>query len=161
MDNRQKIVLGILIISVFIFLITVLAFVYALSSEGSRIPQFLSPFLEHHIEFMVLMGVFGVGAGLIVYNILNATIEKQKKTVKANMGILMKFLGKDDREVVSLLLSKGGVTTQSEISRLDGMSRLRAHRVVRKLEYRGIVHVEKNGKINMVRLVDELKEMKE
>lgn len=106
---------------------------------------------------MVLMGVFGVSSGLVVYSILNATIEKQEKAAKTNMGIIMKFLGEDERNILDLLSSKGGMTTQSEISRLPGMSRLKAHRVVRKLEDRGIVHVEKNGKINMIRLVDELK----
>ena len=98
-----------------------------------------------------------MSSGLVVYSILNATIEKQEKAAKTNMGIILRFLGEDERNILDLLTSKGGITTQSEISRLPGMSRLKAHRVVRKLEDRGIVHVEKNGKINMIRLVDELK----
>lgn len=157
MDSRKKIVLSLVVISIFIFLITVLVFVYTLSSQGQAIPLFLQPFMEFHVEFMVLMGFFGLGSGLIVYNILNSAIEGRRKIVKANIGIIMKFLGKDDREMISLLLSKDGMTTQSEISHLPGMSRLRAHRAVKKLEDRGIVHVEKHGKINMVRLVDELR----
>ena len=159
MDIRRQITLGIVIVSVFIFLVTVLVFVYALYSEGQQVPGFLQPFIQYHIQFMVLMGVFGVSSGLVVYSILNATIEKQEKAAKTNMGIIMRFLGEDERNILDLLSSKGGMTTQSEISRLPGMSRLKAHRVVRKLEDRGIVHVEKNGKINMIRLVDELKGM--
>lgn len=158
MDNRQKIVLGILVVSVFIFLITVLVFVYALAAQGIEVPSFLIPFMEYHVHFMVLMGIFGVASGLVVYKILSYTIQKEKKTVQTNLGIIMKFLGKEDRELVSLLLSKDGMTTQSEISKLPGMTRLKAHRVVKKLEDRGVVHVEKNGKINMVRLVEELKD---
>jgi len=157
MDIRRQITLGIVIVSVFIFLVTVLVFVFALYSEGQVVPGFLQPFIQYHIQFMVLMGVFGVSSGLVVYSILNATIEKQEKAAKTNIGIIMKFLGEDERNILDLLSSKGGMTTQSEISRLPGMSRLKAHRAVRKLEDRGIVHVEKNGKINMIRLVDELK----
>ncbi len=157
MDARKQVVLGIIIVSIFIFLVTVLVFVYAVSSEGEQVPSFLLLFLNYHIHFMVIMGLFGVGSGVVVYNILNTTIEKQKKVAKANIGIIMKFLTKEDRQVLALLMSKGGMTTQSEISRLNGMSRLKAHRVVRKLEERGIVHVEKSGKINMVRVVEELK----
>ncbi|MFH0885374.1 MAG: helix-turn-helix domain-containing protein [Candidatus Micrarchaeota archaeon] len=158
MDRRKEIVLGLVIVSVFIFLITVLVFVYAISSQGMEVPDILHPFMEFHIHFMVVMGVFGVLSGLIVYSLLNATIEKQKQVVKTNMDIIMKFLSPEDREVVLLLLEKEGMTTQSEIARLPGMSRLKAHRVVKKLEDRGIVHVEKYGKINMIRVVDELKE---
>ena len=143
MDIRREITLGIVIVSVFIFLVSVLVFVFALYSEGQAVPGFLQPFIEYHIQFMVLMGVFGVSSGLVVYSILNATIEKQEKAAKTNMGIIMKFLGEDERNILDLLSSKGGMTTQCEISRLPGMSRLKAHRVVRKLEDRGIVHVEK------------------
>jgi uncharacterized membrane protein len=158
MDKRKEIVLGLVIISVFIFLITVLVFVYAISSQGMEVPELLRPFMVYHAHFMVVMGFFGVLSGLIVYSLLNATIEKQKQAVKTNMGIIMKFLSPEDRDVVLLLLEKGGMTTQSEIARLPGMSRLKAHRVVKKLEERGIIHVEKYGKINMIRVVDELKE---
>ncbi|HIH09640.1 MAG TPA: hypothetical protein HA254_03125 [Candidatus Diapherotrites archaeon] len=157
MDNRKKIVLGVVIVSIFIFLTTVLVFVYALYSGGQDVPAFFRPFVEYHIHFMVLMGFFGVVSGTIVYNVLESSIEKEKRVVMANMDIIMKFLGDDDRSVVRLLLEKGGMTTQGAISALPGMTRLKAHRRVRKLEGRGIIHVEKHGKINMVRLVNELR----
>lgn len=144
-------------VSVFIFLITVLVFVYALASGGQQVPGMLQPFLVYHIQFMVVMGFFGVGSGLVVYSILNATLEKQKKIVQTNMGIIMKFLSPDEREIVHLMGEKEGMTTQSEMAKLPGMTRLKAHRIVKKLENRGIVHVEKYGKINVVRLVEELK----
>jgi hypothetical protein len=157
MDIRRKIVLGLVVVAVFIFLITVLVFVYALASGDEQVPGILQPFLVYHIQFMVIMGFFGVGSGLVVYSILNATLEKQKKIVQTNMDIIMKFLSPDEREIVRLMGEKEGMTTQSEMAKLPGMTRLKAHRVVKKLEDRGIVHVEKYGKINVVRLVDELK----
>ncbi|MFH0737183.1 MAG: winged helix-turn-helix transcriptional regulator [Candidatus Micrarchaeota archaeon] len=158
MDSRQKIVLGIVVISVFIFLVTVLVFVFELYSEGQPVPDLLRPFIDYHMHFMVLMGLFGLFSGLLVYSLLNTTLERQKKAVKTNMEIIMKFLGTDDREVLRLLIEKEGMTTQSEIARLPGMSRLKAHRAVKKLEARGIIHIERYGKINMVRLVEELRE---
>ena len=157
MDVRKKIVLGLVIVSIFIFLVTVLVFVYVLYSRGEQVPTLFRPFIDHHIHFMVIMGLFGIISGVIVYNVLNSTIEKQKKVMQTNIGIILKFLGNDDRGVVKLLLEKGGKTTQSEIASQPGMSRLKAHRIVKKLEERGIVHVEKHGKINMVRLVEELR----
>jgi len=157
MDNRQMIVLGIVTISIFIFLVTVLVFVFALYSEGQPVPELLRPFIDYHMHFMVLMGMFGVGSGLLMYALLNATLEKQKQVVKTNKDIIMKFLGSDERGILQLLLEKEGMTTQSEIARLPGMSRLKAHRAVKKLEGRGIIHIEKYGKINMIRLVEELR----
>ena len=157
MDIRKTIGLSILIVSIFIFLITVLVFVYALSSNGEAVPGLFQPFLEYHIHFMVLMGFFGLGSGLVLYKILDMTLEKQKSLLKTNIQIIMKFLSPEDRGVVSLLLSKDGMTTQSEISKLPGMSRLKAHRLVKRLGDRGIIHIEKYGKMNMIRMIDELK----
>ncbi len=158
MDNRQKIILGLVVVSIFIFLTTVLVFVYALSPNPESIPGFLLPFLQYHIQFMVAMGIFGVLSGVLVYSLMRQTLEQQKKVVKTNTDIILKFLGKEDREVLRLLFEKGGMTTQSEIARANNMTRLRAHRAVRKLEERGVVHVERHGKINMIRLVDELRQ---
>ena len=158
--DKRIIVLGFLVVSVFTFLVAVLVFVYALYSNGQSVPAFLEPFLTYHIQFMVLMGLFGVFSGLIAFKLLSSTLEKQEKIVKTNIQIIYKFLGSEEREILDLLLSKGGMTTQSEISHLPGMTRLKAHRVVQKLEARGIIHVEKNGKLNLIRLVEELQNLK-
>ncbi len=153
----MKIILNLIVVAIFIFLVSVLVFVFALYSEGQPVPPFLSLFLQYHIPFMVLMGLFGVASGLISHSILKSTLEKQKKIVQTNTDIIMKFLSEEDRKVFRILKEKGGLTTQGEIANLENMTRLKAHRLVKKLEDRGIVHVEKHGKINMVRLVDELK----
>ncbi len=160
MNEPKKIAAGLIVVSIFIFLVTVLVLVFSLYSVGQAVPDILAPIMQYHVQFMVLMGVFGLGSGLIVYSLLNAQLEKQKQVVKTNLDIIMKFLSPEDREVLRLLLDKEGMTTQSEIARLPGMSRLKAHRIVKKLEGRGIVHVEKYGKINMVRMVDELRDIK-
>ncbi len=157
MDSRKQVVLALVIVSVFIFLVSVLVFVYALYAQGSEVPDFLLLFLQYHIHFMVLMGLFGVFSGLVVYRITSSTIDRQRKAAKANVNIILKFLSEAEKDLVKLLLEKGGMTTQSEISKLPYMTRLKAHRIVKKLEDRGLVHVEKHGKINMVRLVEELR----
>ena len=157
MDSRKQVVLALVIVSIFIFLVSVLVFVYALSVEGSNVPSFLVLFLQYHIHFMVLMGLFGVFSGLVVYRITSTTIERQQKAARANMNIILKFLSDPEKDLVKLMLEKGGMTTQSEISKLPYMTRLKAHRIVKRLEGRGLVHVEKHGKINMVRIVDELR----
>ncbi len=161
MDQKEKMVAGIVVVSFFIFLITGLAFVYSTSSEGGAVPGIFQPLLQYHVEFMALMGLFGFFSGLVVYSVLGSEIQKHKRVAKANIGIIMKFLDEREGELVSLLLKKGGMTTQSEISRLPGMTRLKAHRMVKRLEQRGILHVEKYGKVNMVRIIDELKPVEE
>ena len=171
MNRRHNLIFGILVVSSFVFLVTVLVVVFALSSKGQSVPEFLEPFMKYHIEFMIIMGVFGVGSGLVSYKLMdnqlqgqNQILENQQKVlqkqhtlVKSNTEILLRFLDEDERNLLRLLFDKDGVTTQSEISKLNGMTRLKAHRIVKQLEARKIIHVEKFGKINMIRLTDDLK----
>jgi DNA-binding transcriptional ArsR family regulator len=157
MDARQRILLGMIMVSVFLLLVVTVIFVYALYSSGEQVPALLEPIMQYHIHFMLLMALFGVFSGVLGYSMMNATIEKQKVIVKNNIELLMHFLAPEEQDVVELLRKKEGRTTQSEIARQPGMSRLKAHRIVKKLEKRGIVHVEREGKINLVRLVDELR----
>ncbi|VVC03175.1 Uncharacterised protein [Candidatus Burarchaeum australiense] len=157
MDSGQRILLGTTMVSLFILLVAAVVFVYALYSEGEQVPALLQPIMQYHIHFMLLMALFGVFSGMMGYRMLNANIEKQKTIVKNNLELLMHFLAPEEQEVVELLRKKEGRTTQSEIARLPGMTRLKAHRIVKKLVARGIIHVEREGKINLVRLVDELR----
>lgn len=159
MEGKKTAIFAIMVFSIFVFLVTVLVVVYALSSKGQEVPAILNLFLAYHLQLMIVMGGFGVLSGLALYKMLSTKIEKQEKAVKGNLEIIMKFLAEDEREVIRLLMEKEGMTTQSEISKLPGMTRLKAHRVTKKLEEHGIIFVEKHGKINLIRLVEELKGM--
>lgn len=157
MDSGRALMAGVFVISCFLLLVVGLVFVYAISASGESVPSLLRPLLVYHVQFMLLMAVFGVLSGLLGYTVVNAAVEKKEQAVRTNAEILMKFLGAGEQEVVDLLNKKEGRTTQGEIGRLPGMTRLKAHRIVKKLAERGVLHVEREGKVNMVRLVDELR----
>ncbi len=156
LSTRKKLVLAMLLISGFVFLVTALVLVFYLYSEGQTVPWFLEPFLKYHIEFMVVMGIVGVLSGLTMYHLSNQSLQKQEQKVKSSTELIMRFLEPKEREIIELLQEKEGMTTQSEIARLPGMSRLKAHRMVKRLEEKGIITVHAHGKVNMVRLAKEL-----
>jgi CRP-like cAMP-binding protein len=143
-------------VSSFTLVSALLLLVYTLYPMGTGVPDFLFPIVQYHVELMALMALLGLVSGLFAYSFVNATVKKQEESKKTNAHIIMGFLDSEQREVIDLLIQKQGRTTQSEIARMHGMTRLKAHRIVKKLEERGIVHVEREGKINLVRLVDEL-----
>ncbi len=154
----KKIALAVFILSSFIFLVTALVFVYYLYSQGQAVPAFLEIFVQYHIEFMVIMGLLGVGSGLMLYYISTVSLERQEKKVRMNTELIMRFLTEEDRQIIRLLNEKGGMTTQSEIAKLPKMSRLRAHRAVKRLEEQALIQVHKHGKVNMIQLINELRQ---
>ena len=52
--------------------------------------------------------------------------------------------------MIEFLARGKGEGFQSEIARLNGMNRLRAHRILADLKRRGLVHIEQVGKLNKV-----------
>jgi len=64
-----------------------------------------------------------------------------------------------ERKVVETLIGKKGEILQSEISRIEGMTKLKTHRAVRDLERKGIIKRESYGKTHRIILSKDIKEL--
>ena len=47
---------------------------------------------------------------------------------------------------------------QSEISRIEGIGKLKSHRILQRLSDRGVIEIEKHGKTNIIRLAKNIRE---
>jgi uncharacterized membrane protein len=65
---------------------------------------------------------------------------------------MLGMLPSDEKKVISRLVAEGGRATQAEISRIEGMGKVKAHRILERLERRGAISKESSGKTNIVRL---------
>ncbi len=68
--------------------------------------------------------------------------------------IVMFVLSDDEAEVLKAVKKLGDRTYQFEIARLTGMSRMKVHRVLKKLEDRQILQRDKEGRGSRVFLAD-------
>jgi DNA-binding MarR family transcriptional regulator len=73
--------------------------------------------------------------------------------------IILKFLNPSERKVVERLIERKGNVLQSEISRMEGMTKLKAHRAVKDLERKGIIKTESYGKTNRIILSKDVKQL--
>jgi predicted transcriptional regulator len=73
---------------------------------------------------------------------------KPSKTNDKN--IILKFLNFNERKVLEKLIEKKGEVLQSEISRIEGMDKLKTHRAIRNLELKGIIKAENYGKTKRI-----------
>ena len=53
-------------------------------------------------------------------------------------------------------MNKNGKILQSEISRMETMNRVKAHRIIKDLQKKGIITVEQNGNTNIITLVNDV-----
>lgn len=156
---NKKAVFGIVIVSVFLF------FIFAISSykKAEGTPEFridcpiytgsLSVF-----DVLPLLATLGVVVGAGTYYLMSQQIETKQESIKKDTKIILKLLSEDERKAIGKLVDGGGKALQAEISRLPGLSKVKSHRIVKRLEKRGVVTVEGFGKTNVVRLAKEIKE---
>ena len=92
---------------------------------------------------------------LVNYKIKSSAKDKD---IKLN-GNILKLLNLNEKKVVEKLIENKGTILQSEISRMDNMTKLKTHRAVKELERKGIVKVESYGKTNKIILSEDIKNM--
>ncbi len=90
--------------------------------------------------------------GAIIFYFMSTSLQKKQKSLKRNTKMILNFLSKDEQTIVKKILSEKDNVLQSDISRLEGIGKLKSHRILQKLKDRNIVKIEKFGKTNIVKL---------
>ena len=152
---RRRVGLAAAVAGAFTLLFTVLVFTY--SFPGST-PELLKVFIVYHFEFMIAMVGLGVLAGAAILYLMGEEVKHQHEESKLNAELALSLLHSDERKAVKLLLEKGGSAGQAEVARVDGMTRLKAHRTAKSLSARGLVSLERNGKAVTLKLAESVRQ---
>lgn len=84
---------------------------------------------------------------------------QHNKEKEQNNGSILKLMNNGERKVIQKMIDNDGSVLQSEIARMEGMTKLKAHRIVKELESKGIVRLESYGKTKRLTLVEDMKEI--
>jgi uncharacterized membrane protein len=104
------------------------------------------------LYFVPVIAFVGLLVGFFVYYILAERIDVKQHQLKINTRILLNLLEPGEKKAVEKILEEGGKVHQSEISYLPSLNKVKTHRILNRLEQRGIIRRERLGKINMIRL---------
>ncbi|MBI3588573.1 hypothetical protein HY095_05235 [Candidatus Micrarchaeota archaeon] len=151
MRPNKRVVLAVFLLSGFILLIAVMLFSFELTQRG-QFSGFHSFLVTYHLEIMVVISAIGVAVGAGVFYLMSERVEKTEKESKITATLLLSLLSVEERRAVEFLAKSGGNALQSEVSRLEGMNRLKAHRTVGRLVSKEIVAITKVGKTNRLQL---------
>lgn len=154
----KRLVFGVGLIATFLFLVTL-----GLSIYESQQPK--ETFACEHVQAVMplfnvvpLLSTFGVVIGMSAYYMMSQKIETKESTIKKSGEVILRFLDSDEKKVVSKLLDNSGRILQAEITRMDGMTKVKAHRVIKRMLKKGVIEVEGFGKTNIVKLPNEMRE---
>ena len=99
------------------------------------------------IYIVPIAGFSGIAVGFIVYYFI-----QEEKKGKTNKKAVLKLLNEQERKIVEKLIKEKGKVNQSELVYLEGLTKLKVHRLLENLKKRGVIEKERVGKINIIRL---------
>ncbi|MEW5996371.1 MAG: helix-turn-helix domain-containing protein [Candidatus Micrarchaeota archaeon] len=116
---------------------------------------------EQHMNLLIALIPVFIGGGAILGAISYYTFYERTAPVKkeADASLTVSLMEKDESKILAKLVAEGGRITQSEVSRIEGIGKVKAHRILSRLEKRGIVSSEKYGKTNMVKVSDKYRKL--
>ncbi len=150
MKFNQRLLVAISILAGFGLLVLAMLMSYIYVTNGLPSPPFVMLLFQYHFEIMILVSVLGIVVGASMYFLMHEQVEVKTREATGNAQMLLTFLSTEERAVVELLLKSEGHTTQAQASKLEDMTRLKAHRTVLRLADKKIVRIEKLGKTNQL-----------
>ncbi|HLC68485.1 MAG TPA: hypothetical protein VJH24_01485 [Candidatus Bilamarchaeaceae archaeon] len=152
----KRLMVGMGLIAAFLFIVTVGLSVYESQQPREALACEHVQAVMPLFNLLPILSTFGVVVGMGAYYIMSQKIETKEETIKKSGEVILRFLDSDEKKVVSRLLGNHGKVLQAEITRMDGMSKVKSHRVVKRMLKKGVIEVEGFGKTNIVKLPQEL-----
>lgn len=159
MTQNRKVLTGLVVLALFVLIVF-----YTPKFFESGIPvvciengvcqheQYLESLITYMPAVLVLGFVFGV---LASYMYFERKAELPLPTADRKESILL-LLNPSERKVIKKIVDEGGSALQSDVSRLEGLGKVKAHRTIEKLIRRGVLEKEQKGKTNILKLKKEI-----
>lgn len=160
-DRNVKVLAGLVAIALFVLMVF---YVPRFFEAGTPIVCFEGDNCLHeayldqliaYLPAMIVLGfLFGVGAS---YFYFERKLELPVPSADRKKALLA-LLQPSERKIIGKIVEKGGEALQSEISRVEGVGKVKAHRVVDRLVRRGVLEKEQMGKTNVLRLRKDIRD---
>lgn len=108
---------------------------------------------------LTLLSLFGIFVGSLTYYLISESFQKKIKKINKNVNSTLKFLSKEERKIVETLINNQGEISQNKIAEKTGFTRVKVTRVLNQLKEKSIITKKKEGKVNIVKLKEEIYEV--
>ncbi|MDD5147915.1 MAG: super-infection exclusion protein B [Candidatus ainarchaeum sp.] len=110
------------------------------------------------IDLVPVFILAGIVLGAVIFFFMSAKLDNKQKDIQKATETLVQFLNRDEKTVVRKILENNGRVFQSEISRIEGIGKLKSHRILQRLSDRKVIEIEKHGKTNIIKLAKNIQE---
>jgi len=108
---------------------------------------------------LLLLSSLGFFVGSFIYYFLSSRFNKKEKEHSQDINLTLRFLEKEERKIVELLIKAKKEIPQYNLVKDSGLDKVKVSRLLNKLEQMQIIKKEDKGKVNYISLNDELKKV--
>jgi uncharacterized membrane protein len=112
--------------------------------------------ITNHFAIMIGLVIVSIAFGFIWSNMSYVQIKKSKDDSVGVLDVMMLFLSKEEKDIISFLVKNNGETTQAEISRISNMGRVKAFRSLARMQEKNVITIEAHGKVRKIRLKENI-----
>lgn len=109
--------------------------------RSARVSLLFSPFSIINL----LGGIVSLAGGLSIWNLL-----RKREIKNTEETVLDLTLSEDEKKVMDIINKRGGSTTQNEIVKNSDFSKVKVHRVIKKLVEKNLVEKQPHGMTNKI-----------
>ena len=95
--------------------------------------------INHHVSIMIILMLLSIGYGFLWSSITYTEIQRKSKHSKSMAETVMQFLSKEEKAIIAYLVQNKGSASQAEISKLNGMGRVKAFRSLQRMKEKNIL----------------------
>lgn len=149
-DNRKFFTRFITVIAI------ILAYIFVASFLFNFIHNSISdPYCECSVPLtwtLVFLSTSGVVIGVAIYYYFLGSFQQNKRELKGELRATLKFLPKDERKILEVIVDSGGEKHQSKIVEDTGFNKAKVSRKISKLVNKKILEKEESGMSNLIKL---------
>jgi len=108
---------------------------------------------------ILLLSSLGVFVGSLIYYFLSSKFSRKRKEYTKDIGITLRFLGKEEKKIIKILIKAKRELSQSQITKEAQLNKVKVSRLIQKLMEKEIIIKREKGKINYISLHNDLKKI--
>jgi len=108
--------------------------------------------VKYHFIVTVILMFVSLTMGYILSTVISNELNKSREDSRKVMDLLLLFLSHEEKEIIKHLVKQKGKSNQADISRLEGLNRVKAFRTLQKMKDRDVIDITAHGKIRNIEL---------
>jgi len=144
--------IGYAFLGISVLMVLLVTFISSIHQDMTSADRLIFWTVKHHLTITIVLMILSVFLGYLLSIFTYNQLKKSKKESKNLLNTVLLFLNDEEKKILDFLVENKGTTTQSEISKLARMNRVKAFRSLKQMKEKNLIEIVPHGKIRKIKL---------